>query len=79
MITFEPFWAYLKKHNISIYDLEYNFGLNPAEISRLKNNHNFTLYKINSYCDMFQCNISDIMIYIPEHPISASSTDHLQK
>lgn len=79
MITFEPFWAYLKKHNISIYDLEYNFGLNPAEISRLKNNHNFTLYKINSYCDMFQCNISDIMIYIPEHPISTASTDHTQK
>lgn len=66
MITFEPFWAYLKKNNISIYDLEYHFGLNPAEISRLKNNHNFTLYKINAYCELFQCNITDIILYIPE-------------
>ena len=66
MITFDPFWAYLKTQNISIYDLEYNFGLNPAEISRLKNNHNFTLYKINAYCEMFQCSIADILVYVPD-------------
>ena len=66
MITFDPFWAYLETQNISTYDLEYNFGLNPAEISRLKNNHNFTLYKINAYCEMFRSSISDILVYIPD-------------
>ena len=77
MITFEPLWAYLKKNNISIYDLEYHFGLNPAEISRLKNNHNFTLYKINTYCELFQGNLADIMIYIPDHSASSGAKNNI--
>ncbi len=70
MITFEPLWSYLKSKNITVYDLEYDFGHNPAEISRLKNNHNFTLRKINSYCEMFCCSITDIIAYIPDSPES---------
>lgn len=64
MITFEPFWAMLKDRKISIYDLEYKYNLNPAEISRLKHNHNFTLKSINRLCQTFHCQPSDIMIYI---------------
>lgn len=66
MITFDPLWVYLKRRGISIYNLEYDFGLNPAEISRLKNNHNFTLHKINAYCELLHCSITDILIYIPD-------------
>lgn len=74
MITFDPLWSYLKTQNISIYSLEYDFGLNPAEINRLKNNHNFTLRKIDTYCNLFQCDISDILIYIPEKTIAIRET-----
>ncbi len=65
MIT-KPFWDMMKKRGISIYSLEYEFELNPAEISRLKNNHNFTLSTLNRYCDLFQCRIEDIISYIPD-------------
>ena len=74
MITFDPLWAYLKRQDISIYNLEYDFGLNPAEINRLKHNHNFTLRKIDTYCKLLQCDITDILIYIPEKTISIRET-----
>ena len=70
MITFDPLWDYLKKHDISIYNLEYDYGLNPAEISRLKNNHNFTIRKINAYCGLLGCDITDILIYTPDKTIN---------
>jgi len=69
LITFDPLWKYLREHNISIYNLEYDYGLNPAEISRLKNNHNFTIRKINAYCELLHCDITDILIYTPDEPI----------
>lgn len=70
MITFDPLWNYLEKNDISIYNLEYDFGLNPAEISRLKNNHNFTIRKINTYCELLRCDLTDILIYTPDKTIA---------
>lgn len=63
MILFNPFWKMLAERGISTYDLEYQYEMNPAEISRLKHNHNFTLKKINDYCEMFDCQLDDIIMY----------------
>ena len=63
MIVFDPFWQLLKERNISTYDLEYEFGLNPADTSRLKNNHNYTLISINRFCEMFSCQPGEILLY----------------
>ncbi len=64
MISFEPFWDMLHEQGITTYDLEYTYEFNPAEISRLKHNHNFTLQFINRLCCMFHCQPSDILTYI---------------
>lgn len=63
MITFDPFWEMMRERNITIYDLEYKYGLNPAEINRLKHNHNFTLKSIDKLCSIFNCQPSDILDY----------------
>lgn len=63
MISLSPFWEMLKRRGITTYDLEYEYELNPAEISRLKNGHNFTLRTLDRYCFIFQCNIDDIILY----------------
>ncbi|MBQ3513275.1 MAG: helix-turn-helix transcriptional regulator [Lachnospiraceae bacterium] len=63
MISFEPFWEMLKERNISIYDLEYIYEFNPAEISRLKHNHNFTLKFISRICGLFDCQPMDVITY----------------
>lgn len=65
MILTTPFWDMCKKRGISVYALEYVYELNPAEISRLKHNHNFSLKSLDRYCELFQCSIEDVVIYIP--------------
>ncbi|MCM1184332.1 MAG: helix-turn-helix transcriptional regulator [Roseburia sp.] len=64
MMNLSPFWEMLSRRGISTYDLEYKYDINPAEISRLKNNHNFTLSTIDRYCELFDCRIEDIVIHI---------------
>lgn len=63
MIVFDPFWTLMQKRNISIYALEYTYNLNPAEISRLKNNHNFTLRSIDRYCEIFDVQLFEVIEY----------------
>lgn len=70
MIVTTPFWDMCKKRGISVYSLEYDYALNPAEISRLKHNHNFSLKSLDRYCELFQCGIEDIVIYIPSNHIA---------
>ncbi len=63
MIVFDPFWQLLKEQNITTYDLEYKYGLNPADTSRLKHNHNYTLKSINRFCELFSCQPGEILFY----------------
>ena len=65
MISWQPFWDMMKRRGITTYGLEYTYLLNPAEISRLKHNHNFTLSTLDRYCALFNCSVSDLIIYIP--------------
>ena len=66
MISFEPFWKQMKKKNITIYALENEYNLNPAEIQRLKKGHNFTISSINRFCQIFQCKIVEIVTFVPD-------------
>ncbi len=63
MIDFSPFWSMLASKHISTYDLEYTYNFNPSEISRLKNNHNYTLASMERYCKIFQCSLTDIVTF----------------
>ena len=66
MMVTKPFWDMMKQRGISVYSLEYDYELNPAEISRLKHNHNCSLRTLDRYCDLFHCRIEDIVLHIPE-------------
>lgn len=63
MITFDPLWETLRRRGISTYDLEYRYEINPAEISRLKHNHNFTLRSVDKYCRLLDCRVEDVICY----------------
>lgn len=64
LITFEPLWETLRRRSISTYDLEYEYELNPAEISRLKHDHNFTLRSVDKFCKLFGCRVEEVIRYI---------------
>lgn len=73
MMVTTPFWDMMKHRGISVYSLEYDYELNPAEISRLKHNHNFSLSTLDRYCNLFQCRIEDIVLHIPDKKVQTEN------
>lgn len=53
----------MKEKEITVYMLEYHYGLNPADISRLKHDHNYTLNSIDRFCNIFNCKPEDLIAY----------------
>lgn len=69
MISFAPFRELIKKRKISTYFLrnkcgEYN--LDNKTIDRLMNDDSVTTYTLNSLCNILDCELSDIMEFLPD-------------
>lgn len=69
MISFAPFRKLIKERNISTYYLrnkcgEYN--LDSKTIQRLMNDESVSTYTVNALCNIFECEFSDIMEFLPD-------------
>lgn len=65
MISYEPFWNYIKEHGISTYRL-INDGINPDVIQRLRAGKNINVKTLNQLCRVMECAVTDILVYIPD-------------
>ena len=61
MISFEPLRELMKQRGISTYTLQEKYGFNPADVSRLKYNHDYTMKMVKRLCEIFNCEPSDII------------------
>lgn len=66
MISYEPFWATLKIRNVSTYTLINKYNISSATIDRMKKGGGITTMKIDDFCRILNCNVSDIVQYIPD-------------
>lgn len=66
MISYEPFWATLKIKNVSTYTLINKYNISSATIDRMKKGGGITTMKIDDFCRILNCNVSDIVQYIPD-------------
>jgi DNA-binding Xre family transcriptional regulator len=66
MIVFNKLWEVMRKKNISQYKLINDYGISPAQITRLKRNENVKVSIINTLCNILDCDISDIMEFIKD-------------
>lgn len=66
MIIYEPFWKTLQLENISTYTLINTYHVSSSTISRLRNNKGLSTATINDLCKILQCNVEDILRYIPD-------------
>lgn len=69
MISFRPFRKLIKERNISTYFLrnkcgDYNLGNNT--IDRLLNDESVSTNTIDALCQIFNCDITDIMEVVPD-------------
>ena len=66
MISYEKLWLTMKQKGITQYALIKQYGISPGQITRLKRNESVSTHTIDTFCRILQCDVSDIMQYIPE-------------
>lgn len=65
MISYAPFWETLKASNESTYTLIKTHHLSSSTIDKLRKDKPLNTTTINDLCRILDCNVSDIMTYIP--------------
>ncbi len=68
MITFDPLWKTMKRKQISQYALIKRYGVSTGTLDALRKNHSITLNTLNDLCNILQCEVSDVIRFIPDPP-----------
>ena len=66
MIVYTPFWKTLENSSETTYTLINKYNINPTTINRLRNNKPVTTTTLNDLCLILQCDICDIVAFVPE-------------
>ncbi len=66
MISYENLWKTMKKKEITQYSLIKNYGISPAQITRLKRNESVSTHTIEMFCKILKCRVEDVMTYIED-------------
>lgn len=66
LISYRPFWETLKKRKISTYALINKYNISSATIDRIKKGKGITTTKIDDFCKILNCEVSDVIEYIKD-------------
>ena len=66
MIKYDPLWRTLKEKGISQYQLIKDYGIDKAQLQRLRQNLVVKTLILNRPCQILDCQIEDIMEYVPD-------------
>lgn len=65
MITYSQFWKTLKESEETTYTLINKHHISSATIDKLRKDKPLTTTTINDLCRILNCNVNDIMTYMP--------------
>ena len=66
MISYDNLWNVMREKGISQYALIKNYHISPTQITRLKRNESVSTHTIEMFCKILNCEVGDIMRYIPD-------------
>ena len=66
MIKYDPLWRTLKEKGISQYQLIKDYGIDKAQLQRLRQNLVVNTLILNRLCQILNCRIEEIMEYVPD-------------
>jgi len=66
MIIYDGLWEVMREKGITQYALIKKHNVSPAQITRLKRNESVSTHTIDSFCRILQCQVQDIMKYVPD-------------
>lgn len=65
MVDYSPFWETLEKSSESWYSLTNKHHISNSTLNRLKHNKDVTTKTLNDLCRILDCQMQDIIQYIP--------------
>ena len=66
MIKYDPLWRTLEEKGISQYQLIKDYGIDKAQLQRLRQNLVVKTLILNRLCQILNCRIEEIMEYVPD-------------
>lgn len=69
MISYDGLWRVMKEKKISQYALIKKYNVSPAQITRLKRNESVSTHTIEMFCRILDCEVGDIMRYVPDEEL----------
>ena len=60
MIKFDKLWETMKRKGITQYDLYTTYGVNRAQVFRLKHNLNVQTNTLDRLCNILECDLDEI-------------------
>ena len=66
MIAYDKLWDTMRQRGVSQYALIKTYNVSPAQITRMKRNESVSTHTIDMFCRILDCQVSDVMEYIPD-------------
>ena len=66
MIIYDNLWKTMKEKGITQYALIKKYKISPAQITRLKRNESVSTHTIDMFCEILDCEVSDIMQFVKQ-------------
>ena len=64
MISYQPLWDTMNRKGITQYQLIKKYNVSAGQLSRLRANQNVSTHTLNTLCEILDCRIEDIAIYV---------------
>lgn len=66
MISYDPLWKTLEKKEITTYQLLKDYGISRGMLDNLKHNRSITMNTLNEFCNMLNCDVTDVIKFKKE-------------
>ena len=67
MIRYDPLWRTLKAKNISQYRLIKDYGIDKAQLQRLRDNRVVKTMILDTLCTILDCRIEDVVEFVHDN------------
>ena len=73
MISYQPFYQTLLQKGVTEYHLIFKQGVDANKLHRMKHGKAITTRTLNSLCEILDCQVTDILEYIPDDEQTSST------
>lgn len=73
MISYQPFYQTLLQKGVTEYHLIFKQGVDANTLHRMKHGEAITTRTLNSLCEILDCQVTDILEYIPDDEQTSST------